>query len=89
MRNAQMNDALVKTLDPKLARIAPKKIENHKSNALEPRLSFEQLVDEIHQEDITTTHIDRHRLNTNSVIYSSVNNLSLKDDTHMMEQDIA
>ena len=34
MRNAQMNDALVKALDPQLARIALKKIANHKSNAL-------------------------------------------------------
>ena len=30
MRNAQMNDALVKALDPQLARIALKKIANHK-----------------------------------------------------------
>ena len=30
-----MNDALVKALDPQLARIAPKMIANHKSNALE------------------------------------------------------
>ena len=38
MRNAQMNDALVKALDPQLARIAHKKIANHKSTELEPQL---------------------------------------------------
>ena len=48
MRNAQMNDALVKALDPQLARIAIKKIENHKSTALEPQLLFAQLVEKIH-----------------------------------------
>ena len=40
MQNAQMNDALVKALDPQLARIAHKKIANHKSTALEPQLPF-------------------------------------------------
>ena len=35
MRNALMNDALVKTLDPQLARIAFKRIANHKSTALD------------------------------------------------------
>ena len=44
MRNAQMNDALVKALDPQLARIAFKNIANHKSTALEPQLPFAQLV---------------------------------------------
>ena len=44
MRNAQMNDALVKILDPQLARIALKKIANHKSTALEPQLLFAQLI---------------------------------------------
>ena len=62
LRNAQMNDALVKALDPQLARIAPKDIANHKSTALEPQFSFAQLVAKIHQEDITRTHIDRHKL---------------------------
>ena len=36
MPTAQMNDALVKALDPQLTRIALKKIANHKSTALEP-----------------------------------------------------
>ena len=36
MPNAQMNDALVKALDPQLTRIALEKIANHKSTALEP-----------------------------------------------------
>ena len=36
MRNAQMNDAIVKAFDPQLARIALKKIANHKSSSLEP-----------------------------------------------------
>ena len=86
-----MNDAL----DPQLARIALKKIANHKSTALEPQLLFAQLVEKIHQEFITRTHIDRHKLSTNSTFSSSINNLSIDidhltiDDIHMMEQDIA
>ena len=61
---------------------------------MEPQLPFAQLVEEIHQEDITRTHIDRHKLNTNSTLSSSINNLSLDFDhltvvdIHMMEQDI-
>ena len=92
MRNAQMNDALVKALDPQLARIALKKIANHKSTALEPQLPFAQLVEKIHQEDITRTHIDRHKLTTNPTLSTSINNLSLEidnltvDDIHAMEQ---
>ena len=39
---AQMKDALVKALDPQLARIARKKIANHKSAAVEPQLPFAQ-----------------------------------------------
>ena len=95
MRNAQMNDALVKALDPQLARIALKKIANHKSAALEPQLPFAQLVEKIHQEDITRTHIDRHKINTNSTPSHSINNLPLEidnlkvDDIHAMEQDFA
>ena len=59
MRNAEMNEALVKALDPQLARIALKRIaKNHKSTALEPQLPFAQLVEKINQEDITRTHID-------------------------------
>ena len=45
MRNAQMNDALNKALDPQLARIALKKIANPKSTAMEPQLPFAQLVE--------------------------------------------
>ena len=95
MRNAQMNDALVKALDPQLARIALKKIANYKSTALEPQHPFAQLVEKIHQEDITRTHIDRHKLNTNSTFSPSINNLSLEidnltvEDIHTMEQDFA
>ena len=95
MRNAQMNEALVKALDPQLARIALKKIANHKSTALEPQLLFAQLVEKIHQEDITRTHFDRYKLTTNSTLSTSINNLSLEidnltvDDIHAMEQDIA
>ena len=63
MRNAQMNDALVKALDPQLARIALKKIADQKSTTLESQLPFAQLIEKIHQEDITRTHIDRHELN--------------------------
>ena len=95
MRNAQMNDALVKALDPQLARIALKMIANHKSTALKPKLPYAQLVEKIHQEDITRTHIDRHKLNTNSTLSPSINNLSLGignltvDIIHTMEQSIA
>ena len=38
MRNLQMNEALVKALDPQLARIDLKKIGNYKSTELEPQL---------------------------------------------------
>ena len=95
MRNAQINDALVKALDPQLARIALKKIANHKATALEPKLPFAQLVEKIHQEDITRKHIDKHKFNANSIFSSSINKLSLEidyftvDDVHMMEQDFA
>ena len=95
MRNIQMNDALVKALDPQLARIALKKIANQKSTTLEPQLPFAQLVEKIHQEDITRRHIDRHKLKTNSTSSHSIINLSLEidnltvDDIHAMEQDIA
>ena len=41
-RNAQMKDALVKSLDPQLAR---KKFASQKSTALEPQLPFSQLVE--------------------------------------------
>ena len=57
MRNAQMNDALVKALDPKLAIISLKKIAKHKSTELEQQLPFSQLLDKKHHEDITRTQI--------------------------------
>ena len=88
MRNAQMNDALVKAINPQLAKKALKKIANHKSSALEPQLPFQQLVQKIHEEDITRTHIDRHKLSTNSTLSPSIKNLSFAiddltlDDTH-------
>ena len=74
MKNAQMNDALVKANDPQLARIAFKKVANHKSTALEPQI--EQIIKKIHQEDITRTHIDRHKLRAKSSLSSSINNIS-------------
>ena len=40
IRDAQMNDALVEAVDPQIARIALKKVANHKSKALEPQLPF-------------------------------------------------
>ena len=95
MRNAQMNDPLVKALDPQLARIAIKKIANHKSTALEPQLPFAKLVEKIHQEDITRTHIDRHKLFTNSTFPPSINNLSIEidnltvDDIQTTEQNFS
>ena len=38
-----MNDALVKALDPQLARIALKKIANRKSTVAEPQLRLHNL----------------------------------------------
>ena len=90
-----MNEALVKSRDPQLASKVLKNLANHKSTALEPQLSFPQLVEKIHQEDITRRHFDRHKLSTNSTLPSSLNNLSLDIDhltiggIHTMEQDIA
>ena len=54
-----------------------------------------QLVEKIHQADITRTHIDRPKLSTNSTLSPSINNLSFEignltvDDIHTIEQDIA
>ena len=48
MRNAQLNDAFVKALDPQLARMTLKKVANHKSTALESQLSFAQLVEKLY-----------------------------------------
>ena len=42
VKDAQMNDALGKALDPQLARIAHRKIANHQSTALEPQLRSAQ-----------------------------------------------
>ena len=96
MRNAQMKDALLKALDPQLARIALKKIANPKSTALKPQFPFAQLVKKnTSRRYHKNTHIDRHKLSTNSTFSSSFNNLSLDiyhltvDDIYMMEQDIA
>ena len=95
MRDAHLNDALVKALDPQLARIALRKIAKQESTALEPQFKFAQLVEKIHQEEITRTHIDRHKPSTNSTFSSSINNLSLDidyltaDDIHMMEKNVA
>ena len=80
MRNVQLNEGLVDALDPQLARILEKKVANHKSTALEPQLQFAQLVEKIPQEDITRTHIDRHKLNRNSSFSSPKYNLSLDID---------
>ena len=41
MRNAQMNDNLVKAKNPVLVTIALKEIANNKSTAIEPQLAFE------------------------------------------------
>ena len=62
---------------------------------METQLPFAQLVEEIHQEDITRAYFDRHKLNTNSTLSQSNNNLSLGldkltvDYIHAMVQDIA
>ena len=95
MRNAQMNDALVKALDPQLSRTALNKIANHKSTALEPQLLFAQLVEKIHQEEIKRTHIDCHKISINSTLSQTINNISYDidnltvEDIQTMEQDIA
>ena len=87
-----MNDALVEAVDPKLARIVLKKVANHKSKALEPQLPFGHLVEKIHQEHITRTHIDSQKNSTLSLFINSIsmdiNNLTV-DDLHTMEQKIA
>ena len=70
-------------------------MQTTKSTALDPKLPFAQLVEKIHHEDIIRTHLDRHKLNTNSTLSSSINNFSLDidrltvNDIHMMEEDIA
>ena len=52
-------------------------------------------MEKIHQEDITRTQTDRHKLNKNSTQSSSINNISLDmynftvDDVRIMEHDIA
>ena len=95
MRNAQMNDALVKALGPQLARIALKKRARYKSTSLEPQPPFAQLVEKTYKEEITRTQIVRHKLNKNSTPSSSFNNLSFDidhltvDDIHAMEHNIA
>ena len=63
-QNAKMNDTLVKALD-QLDRIALRKIGNRKSTELEAQLPLAQLVQKIHQEDITRTQIDRNKMSTN------------------------
>ena len=80
MRNAQMNEAIVKELRPQLTRIALKKIANQKSTALEPQLPSAKLIEKIHRVDITRTHIEIHKLSTNSDLSSSIKNLSLDID---------
>ena len=85
MQNAQMNDALVKALDPQLARIPLKRIANRKSTALEQQLPFAQLVEKIHQEDITRTHIDRHKINLKPTFSPSIKNLSMELDNLTVE----
>ena len=95
MKNAQMNDSLVKTLDPQLARTLPKKIANHKSTALETQLPLAQLIEKIYQEDNTRIHMDRHETSTNSTLSSIINNISLDIDNltvrvaRTMKHDIA
>ena len=72
---------------PTISQNSFKKIANHKSTASEPQLPFAQLVEKIHREDITRTHIDRHKLNTNFTLSSSINNLSIEID-HLTVKDI-
>ena len=67
MRNAQMNDAIVKALDPQLAGIALKKIANQKSTALEPQLPFALLVEK-YTKKILQEHI---LIDTNKYTFNS------------------
>ena len=76
VRNAQMYGEQVKALDPKVARIASKKIASHKSTALEPHFLLVHLVRKISQEDITRTQIGRLKINTNTTPSASLNNIS-------------
>ena len=72
-----------------------KKIDNYKSTAFEAQLPFAHLVEKIHQENITKTLIDRHKINTNSTLSSPIKNFSMDidnltvDDVRTMEQEIA
>ena len=94
-KKAQMKDALVRAQDPQLATIALKKIANHKSTALEPRIPLAQLGQKIHQEDITSTHLDRHKISKISTLTSCINFLPMNRDiitnngVRTMEEDIA
>ena len=56
MWKAQMNDEIVKTLNPQLAKLVLKKVANLKSTAMEPQLPFAQIMEKIHQKDFTRTH---------------------------------
>ena len=72
VRIAQRNDALVTAVDQKLARIALKKITNHKLTAMEPPLPVAQLVEKLHQEEISSTDFDRHKIKTNCTLSPSI-----------------
>ena len=78
MRNAQMNEALVKAFDPQLTRIA-QKIANHKkkhwNHSFHSHNLLKRYTKKTLQEDIF-----RHKLNTNSTLSPSINNLSLEID---------
>ena len=81
-----MNDAMVRALDPQLARIALKKITDHKPRALERPLPFAYLVEKLHHEDITRTLTDSHKLKANSIFSPSKNNISTELDKTKFNQ---
>ena len=43
---------------------------------LEPQLPFAHLVENIHQEVITRTHIETHKINASSTLSSPMNSIS-------------
>ena len=80
MWKAPMNDELVKTLNPQLAKLVLKKIANLKQTAMEPQLPFAQIMEKIHQKDVTKTHNDSRKIKTNSTLSPSLNNISIEKD---------
>ena len=80
MSNAQLNDALVIGVASQLARIALKKMANHKSTEMKPQTPSAELVEKMHEEGNIRTHFDVHEIKTNSNFSHSIGNLSTEID---------